>query len=65
VSAHGNDESDAFDSQAADHEDGTLHWIGEEHERGNGEKESGWHDQQSGVFHGYSFLSAPGTFHQA
>jgi hypothetical protein len=51
VAAHGDNESEALDGQAAEHKGRPLHGIGKEHERGDGKKESGWHDQQSGVFH--------------
>jgi len=54
VAAHGDDESEGLNGEAAEHESCALGGCGKEHERGYGEKESGWHNQQSGVFHGRS-----------
>jgi hypothetical protein len=54
VAAYGDDQSEGLNGEAADHEGRSRGWRGKEHECGYGEKESGWHDQQSGVFHGLS-----------
>jgi hypothetical protein len=48
-------ESEEFDGETAEDEGRPLHRIGEEHKSGNGEEESGWHDNESGVLHGLSF----------
>jgi hypothetical protein len=56
VSADGNDEANRFDGQGTKNKGGTRRGPREEHERGNGEKESGWHDDQSGEFHCLSLL---------
>jgi hypothetical protein len=55
VAADGDGETECFNSESAEDEGGPLSWRGKEHERGYREKESGWHDQQSGVLHGLSF----------
>jgi hypothetical protein len=51
VSANGDAEAERFNGYAADDEDGALRRAGKEHQRSGGEKKSGWHDQQSGIFH--------------
>jgi hypothetical protein len=55
VAAHGYGQSQSLDRQAADDEDRSRRGGGKQDKRGDGEKESGWHDQQSGVFHRLSF----------
>jgi hypothetical protein len=59
VPAHRDAESESLNGQATDHEGRPRARRGKEHERGDGEKKSGWHDQQSGVFHLRSFLIRP------
>jgi hypothetical protein len=58
VAAHGYGEAEGFNAEPAEHEDGAGQGSGKEEERGDGENESGWHDQQSGVFHGLSLEGA-------
>jgi hypothetical protein len=55
VAAHGNGESEGLNGKAADHESCALGGCGKQHKRGDREEKSGWHNQQSGVFHGHSF----------
>jgi hypothetical protein len=43
--AHRDNESEAFDSQSAEHKGSALRRSGKEHQRGYRKKESGWHDQ--------------------
>jgi hypothetical protein len=50
-------QAEAFDSQTAQHKRHSLYWIGKQYQRREGEKESGWHYQQSGILHGLSSLS--------
>jgi hypothetical protein len=59
VPAHGDGQSQALDRQTAKHKGRPRCGIGKEDESGKGEKESSGHDQQSGVFHGGSFLGDP------
>jgi hypothetical protein len=56
VAANGNPQAERFDGQATEDKSRPRRGRGEEDERGYREKESGWHDQQSGVFHGLSFF---------
>jgi hypothetical protein len=56
VAANGDPQAERFDGQSADHEGRPRCGCGEEDECGDREKESGWHDQQSGVSHGLSFF---------
>jgi hypothetical protein len=51
-----NDETDNFNGERAHNKRGTRLGPREEHERGNGEKESGWHHDQSGEFHSLSLF---------
>jgi len=50
VSANGDSQAQALNGQAAEDEGGARGRIGrgKEHKSGDGEKETGWHDQQSG-----------------
>jgi hypothetical protein len=57
VSADSYRQSQSLDRQAAEDEGRSRHGGGKQDQRGDGEKESGWHGQQSGVFHRLSFLS--------
>jgi hypothetical protein len=57
VPAHCDNQSQELNCQTADDESRPRDWVGKEHQRGHCEKESGWHDQQSSVFHVRSFLS--------
>jgi hypothetical protein len=54
VSADGDDQAKGFDCEATKYKGGSRGRGWEEHERGNREKETGWHDQQSSVFHSLS-----------
>jgi hypothetical protein len=63
VSTDRNDEADDFDGQSTENESGTRRGARKEHERGDGEKESGWHDDQSGELHGLSLIHKTG-FHK-
>jgi hypothetical protein len=58
VSANGDDQAEGFDGEAAEDESAAGGRVGggEQHQGGDGEKETGWHDQQSGKLHGRSFL---------
>jgi hypothetical protein len=56
MAAHGHHKSQALNRQPAEHKGRPLRRGGEEHQRGDGKKESGWHHQQSGVFHLLSFF---------
>jgi hypothetical protein len=60
VSTDSNDQANRFDGQGAKNKGGTRRSRREEHERGNGEKESGWHHDQSGEFHRLSLLPIVG-----
>jgi hypothetical protein len=51
VPAHRDTKAQTLDRQAADDKGRPRHRVGKEHQRGYGEKESGWHHQQSSVFH--------------
>jgi hypothetical protein len=55
VSAHGDRQPEALDGQAAERKDAAPGGVRKQDESGDGEKESGWHDQQPGIFHGFSF----------
>jgi hypothetical protein len=55
VPAHGYRQSEALDGQPAEGEDAAPDGVRKQDESGYGEKESGWHDQQPGIFHGFSF----------
>jgi hypothetical protein len=52
VAANGNHEAENFNREAAEDEDGSLSRLREQHQRSDGEEESGWHHQQSRIFHG-------------
>jgi hypothetical protein len=56
VSAECNGESEGFDGQASKDESRSAGGGigGEEHDGGDGEKESSGHDEQTGVFHALS-----------
>ena len=61
VSAHRYGQSHGFDRQSAKDKRSPRSRRGKQQDRGNGEKESGWHDQQSGVFHAlYPFRDGDG-----
>jgi hypothetical protein len=45
-------QAENFNGQAAEDESCPRGWGGKEHQRGKGQKKSGWHDQQARVFHG-------------
>jgi hypothetical protein len=60
VAAYGYSQPQALDCQAANHECGAHYRVGIQSDRGNREKKSGWHDQQSGVFHRLSFPGLAG-----
>jgi hypothetical protein len=51
VAANGNHQAEDFNGDTAEDEGSTQGWSREEHERGDGEKETGWHHEQSRVFH--------------
>jgi hypothetical protein len=51
MSSDGNDEADDFNGEGTENEGGARRGGRKEHERGNRQKESGWHDNQSGEFH--------------
>jgi hypothetical protein len=51
VAANGNHQAEDFNGDTAENEAGTRSGSREKHERGDGEKEPGWHHEQSGVFH--------------
>jgi hypothetical protein len=56
VAANGNHQAQNLDREAADYEHTTLRRFPEQRQRGEREKEPGWHYQQSGIFHSL-FLS--------
>ena len=60
-----NGESEAFDGQTAEDKGRARRRGGKQHQRRDREKESGWHDQQSGVLHGLSFPINPRTADEA
>jgi len=62
VAAYRDNESKSFDGKATKNKTRPRAWSGKKHNRGDGEKESGWQHQQSSVFHGLSFslLVGPG-----
>jgi hypothetical protein len=62
VSAGSDDQAERFNRQAAKDEGSAGGGVrcGEEHQRGDREKETGWHDQQSGEFHDRSLMSSSG-----
>jgi hypothetical protein len=51
MSAHRDGQSQALDGQSAEDEGRTRRRGRKQEDCGDGEKEPGWHDQQSGVFH--------------
>jgi hypothetical protein len=58
VSAHGNRETQRFNGQTTEDECRPRSRMRgrKQDERGNGEKEAGWHDEQSREFHGRSLF---------
>jgi hypothetical protein len=55
VATYGYAQAQAFYGQSAQHKGSPRPWIGIENQRGEGEEESRWHGQQSGVLHDRSF----------
>lgn len=55
VSADSYRQPQSLDRQATEDEGGSRHGGGKQDQRGDREKESCWHGQQSGVFHRLSF----------
>jgi hypothetical protein len=52
VTPDGDSQAHHFHGQAAQDKGSARRLVGEQHDRCEGEKESGWHHQQTGVFHG-------------
>jgi len=57
MTANRDGEAEGFDGEAAENEGRPWDRSGEQHDGGYGEKESGWHDEQSRVFHDLSLSS--------
>jgi hypothetical protein len=55
VAAHRDNKPKSFDRKSTQDKTRPLRWGRKKHNRGDGEKESGWQHQQSSVFHGLSF----------
>jgi hypothetical protein len=51
VSADSDDQAEDLDRKATKDESGSRGWGWEKYDCGNRQKETGWHDQQSRVFH--------------
>jgi hypothetical protein len=57
MAANRDGKAEGLNGESTEDEGRTRCRCGEKHEGGQGEKESGWHDEQSRVFHGLSFSS--------
>jgi hypothetical protein len=54
VTANRDDQAEGFHGDSAEDERGSRGWGWKEHKRGNREEKTGWHDEQSGIFHSLS-----------
>jgi hypothetical protein len=55
VATYGDGQAHSFNGQTAEDKGGARRGRGKQDDCGDAEQKTGWHNQQSGVFHGPTF----------